>query len=97
MSTIEPAERTNRVTADVSGEMDELALVQALHDFEVANARVVDLTHRLVDMGRELAVLREELATLQREHGDLRLAHEQMQRSRAFKLANKIWAIRNAL
>ena len=78
-------------------DLDRLALTQALHDVDVANARVMDLTQRLIGAGRELAALREELASLQREHDDLRTRHGQMQRSRAFKLANRIWAIRNAI
>lgn len=96
MSTIEPSWEDPVVT-DLSTEMDQLSLTQALHDFDVANARVADLTQRLIGTGRELAALREQLASLQREHEDLRSTHEQMQRSRAFKLASRIWAIRNAL
>lgn len=83
--------------ADLTEEMDRLALTQALHDVDVANARVIDLTQRLVGAGRELSALREELAALQREHDELRTRHEQMQRSRAFKLADRIWAIRNII
>lgn len=97
MSMMDPSPSGDLSGADVGGEMDRLSLAQALHDFEVANARVVDLTQRLIGTGRELAAAREHLASLQREHEALRSTHEQMQRSRAFKLANKIWAIRNAL
>lgn len=83
--------------SDVESEIDRLSLAQALHDVDVANARVVDLTQRLIGAGRELAALREELASLQRDHDELRTRHEQMRRSRAFKLADRIWAIRNAV
>lgn len=82
---------------NLTEQLDRLALTQALHDVDVANARVMDLTQRLIGSGRELAAAREELATLRREHDDLRTRHDQMQRSRAFKLANRIWAIRNAI
>ncbi|HET7489412.1 MAG TPA: hypothetical protein VFJ85_15905 [Acidimicrobiales bacterium] len=81
----------------LEAEMDRLSLTQALHDFEVANARVVDLTQRLIGTGRELTEAREQLASLQRRYDELRTTHETMQRSRAFRLANRIWAIRNAL
>lgn len=96
MRMMEPAPQD--ATGDELGaEMDRLSLVQALHDFDVANARVVDLTQRLVSTGRELAVMRQQLTSLQREHEELRQAHEEMQRSRAYRLAKKVWAIRNAL
>ncbi|MGI8684162.1 MAG: hypothetical protein ACR2MO_03540 [Acidimicrobiales bacterium] len=96
MSMIEPAAQPHE-DRYLGAEMDRLSLAQALHDFDVANARVVDLTQRLIGTGRELAAVREELAALQREHEELRSVHDRMQLSRAYKLANKIWAIRNAL
>lgn len=96
MSMIRPAARPHEA-GDLAPEMDRLSLDHALHDFEVANARVVDLTQRLIAASRELAAKREELACLQREHEELRSVYDRMQLSRAFKLANKIWAIRNAL
>lgn len=83
--------------AGLSNEMDRLSLMHALHDFEVANTRVVDLTQRLVGAGRELAVMRQQLTSLQREHENLRLAHEEMQRSRAYWLARKVWTLRQML
>lgn len=94
---MQPAPDEFGAGAGLGAEMDRLSLTQALHDFDVANARVVDLTQRLIGTGRELAAVREQLASLQREHDALRTTHEAMQRSRAFKLANKVWAIRNAL
>ena len=63
-----PAPDEFTATADLGAEMDRLSLTQALHDFDVANARVVDLTQRLIGTGRELAAMREQLASLQREH-----------------------------
>lgn len=93
MSTIQPSAGD----ADLTAEIDRLSLVHALHDFEVANVRVVDLTQRLVSTGRELAEMREELRSLQSRHEELSVIHEQMQNSRAFKLASRVWAIRNAL
>lgn len=82
---------------DLEHELDRLSLAQALRDFDVANARVVDLTQRLIAAGDELAEARRELEELRRQHDELRSTHEQMRRSKAFKLANRIWAVRNAL
>jgi len=45
-------------------DLDGISLEQALIDFEVANARVIDLTARLTSMSRELLQARTELATL---------------------------------
>ena len=89
--------RHQATSTDVEHELDRLSLAQALRDFEVANARVVDLTQRLVGASQELVAARQELETLRREHEELRAEHDQMRRSRAFRLASKIWAIRNAL
>lgn len=83
--------------SDLERELDRLSLNQALLDVEVANARVVDLTQRLIGAGHELVTVRQELEALRREHEELRSMHEQMRRSKAFKLANRIWSIRNAL
>ena len=98
MSRIEAAAQPQPHEAgDLAAEMDQLSLAHALHDFEVANARVVDLTQRLIGVSRELAAARTELASLQREHEELRAVHERMQLSRAYKLANRLWAIRKAI
>jgi hypothetical protein len=56
--------------------VDRLSLEQALVDFEVANARVLDLTHRLTELNRELLDLRS-------EHERLRIAHNQSLARRA--------------
>jgi len=59
-----PAGRTTSLTETV----DRLSLVQALKDFEVANARVLDLTHRLTDLNQELLELRSDHEKLRIEH-----------------------------
>ncbi len=97
MSMVQPAAENSDAAADPGPEIDRLSLVHALHDFEVANARVIDLTQRLIGTGRELAAAKEDLAALQGEYEKLRLAHELVQRSRAFRLATRIGAIRNLL
>lgn len=82
--------------SELQRELDRLSLDQALRDFDVANARVVDLTQRLIGAGQELLRARDELETLRREHEELRVAHEGMQRSRAFKMASRVAALRKA-
>jgi hypothetical protein len=59
-----PAGRPSSVTETV----DRLSLVQALKDFEVANARVLDLTHRLTELNQELLDLRSTHERLRIEH-----------------------------
>jgi hypothetical protein len=78
-------------------EMDELSLRQALMDFEVANARVLDLTQRLVEAQAVITQLRTELESLRIEHSQLASLHERMKTSRAFRSAEKLWALRNAI
>jgi len=45
-------------------DLNEISLEQALIDFEVANARVVDLTGRLTSLSKELLQTKTELATV---------------------------------
>lgn len=78
-------------------EIDKLSLQQALVDFEVANARVIDLTHRLVEATETINQFRDELERLRVEHADLHAAHRRMQSSQAYRLADKIWNLRHAL
>ncbi|MCA1674438.1 MAG: hypothetical protein LC799_20360 [Actinobacteria bacterium] len=82
---------------ELERELDRLSLTQALRDFEVANARVIDLTQRLIAARSDLVAVRQDLDALRQTHEELRLTHEQMRRSRAFRLANRIRAIRNLL
>ena len=45
-------------------DLDGISLEQALMDFEVANARVIDLTARLTSLSKELLQAKTELATV---------------------------------
>ena len=56
--------------------VDRLSLEQALKDFEVANARVLDLTHRLTELNQELLELRS-------THEQLRIEHNKVLARRA--------------
>jgi hypothetical protein len=62
--TDEPAGSTSSLTQTV----DRISLEQALKDFEVANARVLDLTHRLTELNQELLELRSNHERLRIEH-----------------------------
>lgn len=78
-------------------ELDNLSLTQALRDFEIANARVVDLTQRLVEANATITDLRAEIDVARAEMKDLEQRHEAMVHSTAFRIASKLWAVRNAL
>jgi hypothetical protein len=78
-------------------QLDRLSLTQALVDAEMATARVIDLTERLVDAREQLVNLRSELEHLRIEYTQYRVEQEQMRSSAAFRLAGRIWAVRNAL
>ena len=87
--------------AELSTEFDRLSLHQTLIDFEIANARVRDLTARLLDLTRQLleanhevAVAREETARQAAVHEKLRAEYDQMVESRTWRVAKGIVAIR---
>jgi hypothetical protein len=66
--------------------IDRVSLEQTLIDFEVANARVIDLTERLTSMGKELH--------------EAKSAHHELhaiQASRAFKLVRFLGRISRKL
>ena len=69
-------------SAGDAGALDRLSLEQALTDFEVANARVIDLTKRLVEASDELIRLRHEVELLRPEA-------EAARGSRAFLIARR--------
>ena len=49
---------------EFSSKMDQLSVEQALRDFEVANARVVDLTRRLVESNEQIRQLEDRISSL---------------------------------
>ncbi len=72
-------------------------MTQALVDAEMATARVIDLTERLVDAREQIVNLRSELEHVRIEYTQYRAEEEQMKSSAAFRLLERIWAVRNAL
>ena len=83
-----------------------LSLTQALRDFEVANARVIDLTERLVITADELVTARQELDAIRVERDDLqarlddltarhetlRETHERTLARKSVRLGEAIWS-----
>ncbi|HEY5335761.1 MAG TPA: hypothetical protein VIJ71_07040 [Mycobacteriales bacterium] len=95
--TSEPTEETAlKEETTLKEEIDRLSLEQALRDFEIANARVVDLTQRLISSNDKVLSIRRDLDILRVEMAELRATHEAMRGSAAFRIANRIWALRNA-
>ena len=78
-------------------EIGLLSLDQALRDFEIANARVIDLTQRLIAANNRVVALQRESDQSRLELTELRALHNAMRSSTAFRLADKIWALRNLL
>ncbi len=78
-------------------ELDRLSLTQALVDAEMATARVIDLTERLVDARQQIMNLRSELEHVRIEYAQYKAEQEQIKSSAAFRMADRVWAVRNAL
>ena len=91
----EPLGATPR--ADFQAEIDALSLSQALIDVEIANGRVVDLTQRLIEALDTNVRLREDLEQLRGEHQELQRVHHGAVTSRAYRLAEKVSAVRRML
>ena len=86
-----------RKVTELRLELDRLSLEQALADFEVANARVVDLTQRLVDAAEEIRSLRTELDNVRRAQGTLEAELSRTRSTKAYRFAEKVWELRRAL
>ena len=93
------AEKPTKEMSDTSLQraIDQVSLEQALRDFDVANARVIDLTRRLVASEHEIVTLQRQLDESAIALRDLQTQHLAMQSSAAFRIASKIWNFRNAL
>jgi hypothetical protein len=78
-------------------DLDGLNLAQALRDFEVANARVLDLTRRLVEseLARLEAVDTVELLRIQVAETASEL--EELKSSKAYRLAQQVGVLRARL
>lgn len=90
--------------ARLEHELDRLSLMQAIRDFEIANARVVDLTQRLISANQRIVELQRvidqsetALVELQSRHHELHSRHAELSASRAYQLAQKAGALRSLL
>ena len=77
--------------------LDGISLQRALIDFDVANARVIDLTHRYVEATEEIKRLRHDLETLRIQHGSVVAELDRTRSTKAYRIAQRIWALRRAL
>jgi hypothetical protein len=96
-AVVSPAAGPVNEAAELERALDRVSLTQALIDAEMATARVIDLTERLVDARSQISVLRSELERLRIEHHQYVARQRDMENSQAFRLASRIWSIRNAL
>lgn len=89
---------------DLRRQMDALSLTQALLDFEMANARVLDLTARLVEANSRVLGLQSEVDAARHTADDVRasLAAREaelvaLRSSRSYKLAERIQMLLRAV
>lgn len=68
-------------------DLDGISLTQALQDFDVANARVIDLTKRLTTMNKELLRVTTDLQKARLRNKKLQAELDEVKRSKAYKSA----------
>src|ERR1035438_2604154 len=78
-------------------EMDRLSLEQAIRDFEIANARVVDLTQRLISSNERAVQLQQDLDRTQTAFVEVNSRHQEVLVSQAYRLAAMLRTVRNLL
>jgi len=90
-----PAENTEVSRPTITVDLDKLSLAQCLQDFEVANARVMDLTARLTGINSQLVAQTSELQklrlrnrVLREQNRSLKQELKDIQGSRAFRSAS---------
>jgi hypothetical protein len=90
MTTQERAVDQPRSGEDIGAAMDAVNLERALIDFEIANARVIDLTARLTEFSRDLLAARSELGLAKLRISELELQAAELaelKSSRAYRTA----------
>jgi len=88
---------TNVVAPELERELDRLSVEQALRDFEIANARTIDVTQRLVDLSTEVRELREQLVSTQEALAASREENRAIRASATFRVAELTTKIRSRL
>jgi hypothetical protein len=89
--------KASRKSEALARELDALSLTQALRDFEVANARVIDLSRRIIEANEHTLELQRELDRLAAAFHVLNVEHHALRTSGAYRLSEKILALRNLL
>ena len=74
-----------------------LGFGSAILFFAIAGIAAYRSTERLVDAREQVVNLRSELEHLRIEYTQYKVEQELMRSSAAFRLADRIWAVRNAL
>jgi predicted nucleic acid-binding Zn-ribbon protein len=88
---------TDVVGPELERELDRLSVEQALRDFEIANARTIDVTQRLVDLSTEVRELREKLVATQEALAGSREENRAIRASATFRVAELTTKIRARL
>jgi len=70
---------------------------QALLDFDVANARVIDLSQRLIEAAAQSQKDRDELAALREQYEQTSAHYEELKATKAYRLIQVIWSVRKRL
>ncbi len=78
-------------------EMDRLSLEQAVRDFEIANARVVDLTQRLITANQRIVELQAMNDASETTLTAVQSLYAELAGSRAYQTAQKLGALRSLL
>src|SRR5271165_4245144 len=91
----DPPEGSAAADDSLERAIDRLSLEQALRGFEVANSRVIDLTRRLVASEKQVVALQRDVDTARQALVGLQAEHNAMRASAAFRIADKLWTLRN--
>jgi len=83
--------------AGVERGLDRLSLEQALRDFEIANARTIDLTQRLIDASKEISRLRGQVVEAQEQAAATRAENAALRASTTYRLVELSTKIRRRL
>jgi exonuclease VII small subunit len=76
-------------------EMDRLSLEQAVRDFEIANARVIDLTQRLIAANQRVVELQRMNDASETTLTAVQSLYAEVAGSRAYQTAQKLGALRS--
>jgi hypothetical protein len=108
-NTTEPSEATHGAALSMGADeltrrLDRINLTQALLDFEIANARVLDLTARVVDSNKRVLTLQAEadasrlaLEGARADIAELQRRIAEVEASTTYRTAQKLGSLRRLL